>query len=88
MNLPENIQAKLRDLPDKPGCYLMRNRYGRIIYIGKAASLRQRVRSYFRQAVRRRADARLRGLIKSIADFEILVLRSEAAGVQKARGAA
>lgn len=81
MNIPENIKAKLRELPDKPGCYIMRNRYGRIIYVGKAASLRQRVRSYFHKAARRSADAKLRGLIKSISDFDILVLRNEADAV-------
>ena len=78
MKLPDIIKAKLLDLPDKPGCYIMRNRFGRIIYVGKAASLRQRVRSYFHQATRHSADAKLRGLINSIADIEILVLRSEA----------
>jgi len=69
MNLPDTIKAKLRELPDKPGCYIMRNRYGRIIYVGKAASLRQRVRSYFQQAALHSADAKLRGLINSIAGF-------------------
>lgn len=81
MNLPDNIKAKLRELPDKPGCYIMRNRYGRIIYVGKAVSLRQRVRSYFHQAAHRRADAKLRGLIHSIADFDVIVARSEADAV-------
>ena len=81
MNLPDTIKAKLRELPDKPGCYIMRNRYGRIIYVGKAASLRQRVRSYFQQAALHSADAKLRGLINSIADFDIIVVRSEADAV-------
>ena len=48
MNLPEQLRAKLRDLPDKPGCYLMRDARGKIIYVGKAISLRKRVQSYFR----------------------------------------
>ncbi len=78
MNLPDKIKNKLRELPDHPGCYIMRNRYGRIIYVGKAASLRQRVRSYFHQAALHSADAKLRGLIKSVADIEIMVLRNEA----------
>lgn len=78
MSLSDHLKAKLRELPDRPGCYLMRNRYGRIIYIGKAASLRERVRTYFRRATRRSADAKLRGLINSVADLDILVLRSEA----------
>jgi excinuclease ABC subunit C len=78
VKIPDNIQAKLRELPAKPGCYIMRNRYGRIIYVGKAASLRQRVRSYFHQGGLRSADPKLRGLVKSVADLDIIVLRSEA----------
>lgn len=76
--LPDLIKRKLRDLPDKPGCYLMRDRYGRIIYVGKAASLRHRVRSYFHRAALNRADPKIRGLVKSVADLDIVVLRSEA----------
>ncbi len=79
--LPEIIQRKLRELPDAPGCYLMRDRRGRIIYVGKAASLRRRVRSYFRLAARRSADPKLRGLVHSIADFDVQVVRNEAAAL-------
>lgn len=76
--LPALIKRKLRELPDKPGCYLMRDRHGRIIYVGKAASLRHRVRSYFHRATLNRADPKIRGLVKSIADLDIIVLHSEA----------
>lgn len=72
------IKQKLTKLPDKPGCYLMRDSRGAIIYIGKARSLRKRVQSYFRPATLRRAPPRLRSLINSIADFDIVVVRSEA----------
>lgn len=78
MQWPENIQKKLRDIPDAPGVYLMRGRTGGIIYVGKAASLRKRVQSYFRESTWRKAEPKLRGLIRSIADFDVLVLRSEA----------
>jgi len=78
ITLSEKIQAKLRELPDKPGCYLMRDRRGRIIYVGKAVSLRKRVQSYFRMGTWRRADPKLRGLVKSVDDFDVLVLRNEA----------
>jgi excinuclease ABC subunit C len=78
MQWPENIQKKLRNLPDAPGVYLMRGREGAIIYVGKAASLRKRVQSYFRESTFRRADPKIRGLIKSIKDFDVLVLKSEA----------
>lgn len=56
----------------------MRDRHGRIIYVGKAASLRHRVRSYFHRAMLTRSDPKIRGLVKSIADLDIIVLRSEA----------
>ncbi len=42
-----NLEEKLRALPPRPGVYLLRDRGGKVIYVGKAASLRQRVRSYF-----------------------------------------
>ncbi len=76
--LSEKVQAKLLELPDKPGCYIMRDRRGKIIYVGKAVSLRKRVQSYFRTGTWRRADPKLRGLVKSVDDFDILVLRNEA----------
>lgn len=78
MQLPEVIKKKLQLLPDKPGVYFMRDRHGKIIYVGKASSLRKRVRSYFRQGTWRSAEPKLRGLIRSIADFDILELRNEA----------
>jgi excinuclease ABC subunit C len=78
MAWPEKVKKRLQELPDRPGVYVMRDRNGRIIYVGKAASLRNRVRHYFQVATRRSADPKLRSLIHSIADFEFLVLRSEA----------
>lgn len=78
MQLPEQVKKKLQTLPDKPGVYFMRDRHGKIIYVGKAVSLRNRVRSYFRQGTLRSAEPKLRGLIRSIADFEFLVLRNDA----------
>jgi excinuclease ABC subunit C len=78
MQIPENIQTKLRALPDAPGCYLFRDRRGRIIYVGKAVSLRKRVASYFRDASLRRGTPKLRGLVKSVADLDIVVVRNEA----------
>jgi len=78
MNLPEKVKQKLQTLPDKPGVYFMRDRDGRIIYVGKAASLRDRIRSYFHRATLRSSDPKLRGLVHSINDFDILVTRTEA----------
>jgi len=78
MRLPESIRRKLPDVPDEPGCYTMRDRHGRIIYVGKAASLRKRLGSYFREATLRKADPKLRSLLKSVWDIEWLVVRNEA----------
>jgi excinuclease ABC subunit C len=78
VTFPPPIPEKLSALPDKPGVYLMRDRTGRVIYVGKAISLRQRVRNYFQPSTLRDADPKIRGLIKSIRDFDILVLRNEA----------
>jgi excinuclease ABC subunit C len=77
MDLPELLRAKLRNLPDKPGCYLMRDARGRIIYVGKAISLRKRVQSYFRDASLRSASPKQRGLVKSVADIDTIVVRNE-----------
>ncbi len=81
MNLPDNLKEKLRNLPDKPGCYMMRDGRGKIIYVGKAISLRKRVQSYFRQATFRKGDPKLRGLVKSIQDLDYIVVRNEAEAV-------
>lgn len=81
MEWSEKVKARLQTLPDKPGVYLMRDKSGRIIYVGKATSLRSRVRHYFQQATLRSADPKLRGLIRSIDDFEFIVVRSEADAV-------
>jgi excinuclease ABC subunit C len=81
MKLPDKLRAKLRELPDKPGCYLMRDRNGKIIYVGKARSLRKRVQSYFRDATLRSATPKVRGMVKSVEDIDIVVVHNEAAAV-------
>ncbi len=81
MEFSKAIQEKLKTLTDAPGCYLMRDRDGKIIYIGKAASLRKRVQSYFRKQTQRTASPKIRSLIHSIEDFDIVVLKSEAEAI-------
>ena len=81
MEISETIKEKLKNLPDAPGCYLMRDWDGKIIYIGKAASLRKRVQSYFRKHTQRTAQPKIRSLINSISDFDIVVLKSEAEAI-------
>ncbi|HOE61261.1 MAG TPA: excinuclease ABC subunit UvrC [Kiritimatiellia bacterium] len=78
MHLPPALREKLAALPDKPGCYLMRDRTGTIIYVGKAVSLRRRVQSYFRPSTLRAAPPKLRGMLRSVADLDILTVRNEA----------
>lgn len=78
MSVSAQLKEKLAALPDKPGCYLMRDRKGTIIYVGKAISLRRRVQSYFRPSTLRDAPPKLRSMIKSVADLEVLTVRNEA----------
>jgi excinuclease ABC subunit C len=77
MSLPDNIQKKLRDLPHKPGIYLMRDRFGTVIYVGKARDLRKRVTQYFQPSRKMGWDLKFRALIEGIHDFDYHVVRSE-----------
>jgi len=81
VTVPDKIKIKLREMPDKPGCYMMRNRIGRIIYVGKARSLRKRLQTYFRPRALKRADPKLRSLIKSAENIDFIVTRSEAEAI-------
>ncbi len=69
------LNEKLERLPDRPGVYLYKDAKGQVVYIGKAASLRSRVRSYF-QASRTR-DAKTDALVDHIADLEYIVTANE-----------
>ena len=77
MSLPDNIQKKLRDLPHKPGIYLMRDRFGTVIYVGKARDLRKRVSQYFHPSRRMGWDLKFNALVEAIHDFDFHVVRSE-----------
>lgn len=68
----EIIQAKLAILPDEPGCYLMKDRQGTIIYVGKAKILKNRVRSYFTGS----HNGKTARLVSEIVDFEYIVTSS------------
>ncbi|MCL9661206.1 excinuclease ABC subunit UvrC [Paenibacillus hunanensis] len=68
----DNIRNKLALLPDLPGCYLMKNREGTIIYVGKAKILKNRVRSYFSGS----HDGKTQRLVADIRDFEYIVTGS------------
>ena len=73
-----DLKAKLREVPHQPGVYLMKDRLGSIIYVGKARDLKKRLSSYFMASRRMRADLKTRALIDTIADFEIHLVRNEA----------
>lgn len=73
--ISEHLQGILDTLPDKPGCYLMKNAAGKIIYVGKAISLRSRVRSYFHKSAQH--DGKTRQLVQRIAHIDWIVVGSE-----------
>lgn len=75
MEISEKLQGILATLPAKPGCYLYRNAEGTIIYVGKAISLKNRVRSYFHSDSSH--DAKTRRLVRDIVDIEWIVVGSE-----------
>ena len=68
---------KLREVPHKPGVYLMRDRLKRIIYVGKARDLRKRLGQYFMPSRRMTADLKTRALLDSTWDFDVHVVRNE-----------
>jgi excinuclease ABC subunit C len=71
------LKEKVRRLPDKPGVYLMRDRIGRIIYVGKAKALKRRVSSYFQPSRAFALHPKIRALVEMIADFDAIVVKSE-----------
>jgi len=71
-----DVSGKLKGLPAKPGVYLFRDERGDVLYIGKAKSLRPRVRSYF-QAGRGDTRASIPNLVPRIADLEVIVTNTE-----------
>lgn len=71
----DHLQGVLDTLPTKPGCYLMKDTNGTIIYVGKAVSLRSRVRSYFHSSAE--PDPKTARLVRHIADIEWIVVGSE-----------
>lgn len=72
----EKIKEKLPNLPTSPGVYQYKNDRGKVIYVGKAINLRNRVRSYFQRG--RPVDAKTKALVKNIDDVEVIVTDSEA----------
>jgi excinuclease ABC subunit C len=72
-----DIMPKVRDLPHKPGVYLFKDRFNRVIYVGKARDLNKRVSQYFHPSRQFRADPKTQALLESIWDLETHTVKSE-----------
>ena len=70
----DKIEEKLSTLPENPGVYLMKNSNGKIIYVGKAVVLKNRVRQYFRKTEK---TARIEKMVSLIHDFEYIITDTE-----------
>ena len=77
MAASEHIRKKLGTLPHKPGVYLHKDRFGTVIYVGKARDLRKRVSQYFHPSRRMGWDLKFNALVEAIADFDFHVVRSD-----------
>ncbi|HEV2208733.1 MAG TPA: excinuclease ABC subunit UvrC [Verrucomicrobiae bacterium] len=77
MTVAEHIRKKVSELPHKPGIYLMRDRFGTVIYVGKARDLRKRVSHYFQPSRRLGWDLKFQALVEAIHDFDFHPVRSE-----------
>ena len=73
--MPTDFSDRLKATPAKPGVYIMRGRSGAVLYVGKAAKLRNRLRSYF--AKKANHPSKIREMVKRVAEFEYIVAESE-----------
>jgi excinuclease ABC subunit C len=73
----EAIRKKLSAVPHQPGVYLHKDRFGTVIYVGKARDLRKRVSQYFQSSRRMGWDLKFNALVEAIHDFDVHVVRSE-----------
>ena len=73
---PEQLAQRLREIPTEPGCYLLRDGEDRILYIGKAKVLRNRVRSYFQSS--QGHSPRISLMVRQVCDIEVIVTDSDA----------
>lgn len=75
LKITDKLKAKLKQLPTEPGVYFHKNREGEVIYVGKAAILRNRVRQYFQSPERK--DPKTRALVAEIDDTDWIVVDTE-----------
>lgn len=78
MPATDAIRSKVSELPHKPGIYLMKDRLGTVIYVGKARDLRKRVSQYFHPSRRMGWDLKFRALVDAIHDFDVHAVKGEA----------
>jgi excinuclease ABC subunit C len=76
-----DLTKKAHEVPHKPGVYLMRDRFNRVIYVGKARDLRKRVGSYFMPSKIAVADLKTRAMLDAVWDFETHTVQSEAESI-------
>ncbi|MBK5245930.1 MAG: excinuclease ABC subunit UvrC [Peptostreptococcaceae bacterium] len=70
-----DIKENLKELPDKPGVYMHKDKLGQVIYVGKASSLKNRVRQYFQSS--KNMDAKVRAMVSHIEEFEYITTATE-----------
>lgn len=75
------LKDKLQTVPTRPGVYLMKDRQGEVIYVGKAINLRNRVRSYFHASAEH--SPKLRRMVDKITDLDFIVTDSEIEALRK-----
>ena len=75
---PERLKVRLKEVPSEPGCYLLRDASDRILYIGKAKVLRNRVRSYFQSGGGHGHSPRISLMVRQVCEIEFIVTDSEA----------
>ena len=75
---PARLKARLKEVPAEPGCYLLRDSDDRILYIGKAKVLRNRVRSYFQSGSGHAHSPRIALMVRQVCEIEFIVTDSEA----------
>ncbi len=76
-----NIKEKVRRLPSGPGVYLMKDRLGAILYVGKAKNLKKRVATYFQPSRSRILQPKIRALVDLVRDFEVIEVKSESEAI-------